>query len=126
MAVETVGGQYRFQECWGQAGQQLVYGTRDSFQHWQGLASGGVALQQAGQVMYEGRCSGLLPINPLHGTGTCPLQDNGFSISMADAWRQGLGVGRPTWLAVSADSEEVLIKLHLLGARPNILHHQDL
>ncbi len=48
MIVETVGRQYRFQEGWGEAGQQLVYGTRDSFQHRQGLGRGGVTLQQAG------------------------------------------------------------------------------
>jgi hypothetical protein len=48
MIVETVGRQYRFQEGWGKAGQQLVYGTRDSFQHRQGLGRGRVTLQQAG------------------------------------------------------------------------------
>ena len=46
--VETVGRQYRFQEGWGEARQQLVYGTRDSFQHRQGLGRGGVTLQQPG------------------------------------------------------------------------------
>ena len=37
LVIKTVTREDRFQEGWWQAGQQFLYGSRDSLQHWQGL-----------------------------------------------------------------------------------------